>query len=57
MHFITNSLPGCELPANIVFVMDESGSIGYNNYIKEKAFVKLVLFILYKKEEGNNLHK
>lgn len=30
----------CEIPANIVFVMDESGSIGYNNYQKEKQFVR-----------------
>lgn len=29
----------CEIPANIVFVMDESGSIKYSNYQKEKKFV------------------
>ena len=30
----------CEIPANIVFVMDESGSITYRNYQKEKKFVR-----------------
>ena len=34
----------CELPANIVFVMDESGSIGLQNHEKEVKFVRLVSF-------------
>ncbi|XP_031550155.1 uncharacterized protein LOC116287609 [Actinia tenebrosa] len=34
---------GCELPANIIFVMDESGSIGRHNYESEKNFVIKVL--------------
>ena len=38
----------CEIPANIVFVMDESGSIRYHNYQKEKKFVRSV-YKCYKK--------
>ena len=34
------SLQGCERPANVVFVMDESGSIEFMNYEKEKEFVR-----------------
>ena len=37
----------CELPANIVFVMDESGSIKDLNYKKEKDFVKLVSWLYH----------
>ncbi|XP_078359694.1 uncharacterized protein LOC144644146 [Oculina patagonica] len=33
----------CELPANIVFVMDESGSIKQKNYEKEKKFVREII--------------
>lgn len=38
-------LPGCEIPANVVFVMDESGSVGFNNHLKEKEFIGLVVII------------
>lgn len=43
-----NVISDCEIPANIVFVMDESGSIGYSNYQKEKKFVRSV-YKCYKK--------
>jgi len=33
----------CEIPANIVFVMDESGSIKSENYEKEKKFVRQII--------------
>lgn len=38
-------LPDCEIPANVVFVMDESGSVGIDNHLKEKEFIGLVVII------------
>ncbi|PFX28087.1 Collagen alpha-1(XXII) chain [Stylophora pistillata] len=33
----------CEIPANIVFVMDESGSVEAHNHKKEKQFVREII--------------
>lgn len=38
-------LPDCEIPANVVFVMDESGSVDFDNHLKEKEFIGLVVII------------
>lgn len=38
-------LPDCEIPANVVFVMDESGSVDIDNHLKEKEFIGLVVII------------
>ena len=40
--FLLLIVSDCELPANIVFVMDESGSIQKDNHKKEVKFVRLV---------------
>ena len=40
LPFLFIVVSDCEIPANIVFVMDESGSIGYSDYQKEKKFVR-----------------
>ena len=48
LSFSFNVISDCEIPANIVFVMDESGSIKYSNYQKEKQFVRSV-YKCYKK--------
>ena len=46
LYFVSNVslliVSDCELPANIVFVMDESESILKDNHKKEVKFVRLV---------------
>lgn len=38
-------LPDCEIPANVVFVMEESESVSFNDHLKEKEFIGLVVII------------
>ena len=41
-HFFYSAPEKCQAPLDLIFLLDASGSVGKDNYLKEKDFIKIV---------------
>ncbi len=42
MFFLLSAPEKCQAPLDLIFLLDASGSVGADNYVKEKEFIKIV---------------
>ena len=41
-HIFSSAPEKCQAPLDLIFLLDASGSVGKDNYLKEKEFIKIV---------------